>query len=89
MNCAGRRLGTAVACASSDASVFASAAAKDGKVAVMIANPTRAAKPLTLKGVPEGGVCRLTDGAHTHAVVPLPAELPPRSFLVLSPSPAK
>ncbi|MGN0846334.1 MAG: glycosyl hydrolase family 28 protein [Kiritimatiellia bacterium] len=80
-----RRLGTAVACTTSGAGVFASAAAKDGRLAVMIANPTRKAVPLALKGVPGDLMCRLTDATRTHAVVPRPAELPPHSFLVLSP----
>ncbi len=48
-----RRNGMAVACTSDDADVFAAAAAKNGKVAVMIVNGSSQIKPLTLKGVRE------------------------------------
>ncbi len=79
-----RKLGAAVACTASDAGVYASAAAKDGKVAVMVANPTPQKMPFVLKGVPAGGVCRLTDDTHTYEEVPLPAELTPYSFIVVT-----
>ncbi len=79
-----RKLGTAVACTSTDSDIYACAAAKDGKVALMIANDSDEKKPLTIKGIPAGGTCRLTDAHYTWQEVPLPKELPPRSFLVLT-----
>ncbi len=79
-----RKLGVSVACASDDPDVYAAAAAKDGKTVLMVANYSTTAKPLVLKGVPANGVCRLTDRMRTYAKVPLPKELPPWSFIVVT-----
>ncbi len=79
-----RKLKTAVACTSNDADVYAAAAAKDGRGAVMIANCTDVKKPLTLKGFSTVNLCRITDDTRTWKEVPLPKELPPWSFLVVT-----
>ncbi len=79
-----RKLGTAVSCTSDDPDVFAAAAHKDGKTAVMIANCSNARKPLALAGVPSGGMCRITDSTRTWAEVAYPTDLPPWSFVVIA-----
>ncbi len=78
------KLGTAVACTSSDPDIYACAAAKDGKVAVMIANCSNKSKPLTLKGVPTNETCRLADYHGTWREFPLPKEIQSGAFLVFT-----
>ena len=79
-----RQLGTAVAATSDAKHVYAAAAAKDGQVAVMLANFSKTAEPMKLDlGGAKPVSCRLTDDARTDVTVSLPAELPPFSFLVV------
>ncbi len=79
-----RKLGTAVACKSTDPNLYAAAAAHEGRIAVMLANYSGRAIPLSVKGAEGATECRLTDDVRTYESVPLPAALPPRSFAVLT-----
>jgi len=78
-----RKLGTAVACMSSDPSVRAAAAAKDGKLALMIANDSTEEKPVTFRGVSEFAVACVTDATCTRARIALPSVLPPQSIMLV------
>ena len=78
-----RKLGRAVSCTSSDPDLYAAAAAKGGRVALMLANYSNRKIPLVLKGVGEPCKCRITDETRTDERVSVPAEMPPRSFAVL------
>ncbi|MBQ3288288.1 MAG: hypothetical protein IJH50_02615 [Kiritimatiellae bacterium] len=78
-----RKLGRAVRCVSSDPDLYAAAAAKGNRVALMLANYSNRAIPLAIKGVGESCECRMTDETRTDERVPVPAEMPPRSFAVL------
>jgi len=77
-----RKLGKAVKCSVSDEVLWASAAAADGKAAVMIANDSKNAVPLELKGI-KARECRITDDQRTDKKTELPSELPPFSFLLV------
>jgi len=72
-----RKLGRAVACTATGP-LSACAAAKEGRLAVLVANPTKAAVSVEWNlGVPEKGLrCRLTDESGTDREVPLPTCVP-------------
>ena len=67
---------------------------EDGSIAVMLANDGDAEAPFTLevaggglssgsrRGAPAAVRCRITDATRTDEDTPLPAALPPHSFLV-------
>jgi len=77
-----RKLGAAVKCSVSDDSLWAAAAAADGKAAVMIVNDSDKTVPLTVGGIrPE--TCRITDEKRTNEKIALPSELPPHAFVVV------
>lgn len=84
-----RRRGTAVrveVCGAENP--FAAAArGEDGSVAVMLANLGDREVPFSLEVAGDGkrmaaGRCRIVDDARTWEEVPLPASLPPHSFLL-------
>ncbi len=79
-----RRRGTAVAaCASGDKNLYAAAAKGEKDAAIMLANDSDKAIPLTCDFQGRTvAACRITDKDRTDAAVPFPAELPPRSFIV-------
>jgi len=80
-----RKLGTAVACACDDGEVYACAAAKDGALAVMIANISGKNVPLTLDlGDGKVASCRVIDASRTWEKVPLPPVLAPDTVLLVS-----
>ena len=79
-----RKRGTAVAaCASGDKNLYVVAAKNEKDAAVMLANDSDKAIPLTCDFQGRTvAACRITDKDRTDASVPFPAELPPRSFVV-------
>ena len=79
-----RKLGTAVEVRTEGAEnrVWAAAAAKDCRRALMVANMDDAAEPLLLDAWP-GATCRITDATRTYEPCGLPAELPPESILLI------
>ena len=81
-----RKRGTAVyAKASGDKDIWVAAAKGADGAAVMIANDSDRAIPLSCDF--QGRIvasCRITDKDRTDATVPMPAELPPRSFVVVA-----
>lgn len=78
-----RKLGVAVRCTSSDPSVWAAAASRDGRIALMVANASERAKSLVVRGLPEEATGFLTDETRSQAPTGVPAELPPHSILLL------
>jgi hypothetical protein len=80
-----RKLGTAVACACDGEEVYACAAAKDGALAVMIANISGKGVPLTLDlGDRTVASCRVIDATRTWEKIPLPSVLAPDTVLLVS-----
>ena len=79
-----RRRGTAVAVhATGDKALWVTAARGETDAAVMMANDSDRAIPLVCDFQGRTVVsCRITDNERTDATVAMPAELPPRSFLV-------
>ncbi len=80
-----RRRGKAVAVRTSgDGSLYAAAAKGESDAAVMMANDSDRTIPLVCDF--QGRVvadCRITDNDRTNKSIPMPAELPPRSFVVI------
>ena len=77
-----RTLGTAVEATSSDPGVYVGAAAKDGKVAVMIVNTTDKRLPYELDiGGELPAECRLTNDGNNYQKAKLPKALPPYSVI--------
>ena len=80
-----RTRGTAVAAqAFGDKNLWVTAAKGEKDTAVMMANDSD--KPIPLVCDFQGRAvasCRITDKDRTDATVPLPSELPPRSFIVV------
>lgn len=80
-----RRLENSVEATSSMKDVYVGAAAKDGTVAVMIANTTDKSLPYELDiGCALPPNCRITDRDRNFKDVKLPGELPPYSVIVVS-----
>ena len=79
-----RRRGTAVAVeASGDKNLWVAAARGEKDAAVMMANDSDGAIPLVCDFQGRTvSACRITDNDRTDASVPMPGELPPRSFIV-------
>ena len=79
-----RRRGTAVAVrAFGDKNLYAAAAKGEKDAAIMLANDSDKAIPLTCDFQGRTvAACRITDKDRTDADVPMPTELPPRSFIV-------
>ena len=84
-----RKRGTAIEVETGETSLVAAAACDDdGSLAVMVANDSDETVPfaLSIDGEalsPTGPICRITDADRTDAEIPPPAELPPRSFLLM------
>ena len=80
-----RRRGKAVAVRTSgDGRLYAAAAKGESDAAVMMANDSDRTIPLVCDF--QGRVvadCRITDNDRTDKSIPMPAELPPRSFVVI------
>ena len=86
-----RKAGTAVAARSDNAQVWVSAAKGNGHRAVVVVNCGAESVPFSLEiagaasgqrqGAATAGFCRIVDDKRTWEETPLPAELPPWSFL--------
>ena len=81
------KLGTAVKCTSSDPSVWAAAASCDDRTALMVANVSDSAKPLSVRGLSGSVSGFLTDEMRSREPTGVPSELPPHSILFLGSAP--
>lgn len=69
---------------SGDKNLYVAAAKGEGDAAVMMSNDSDRTIPLVCDFQGRAVVdCRITDNDRTDKSVPLPAELPPRSFVVV------
>ncbi len=79
-----RKIGSAVRCTSSDPAVYATAAAGNGRFALMVANPSGRDVEVEFKGLPAECACRIADAERTDETVPVPKMLPAHSFAVIT-----
>ena len=79
-----RRTAVETSVEGTDSVCAAAARSEDGTMAVMIANDSDSAVPLALDaGNRAATICHITDTDRTNAIVPIPPEMPPHSFLVV------